>query len=122
MFQTNHEGRYGIKNPPESLDAAVNKLDELLTSEEQVTAQLENSNADDFETDDQYTEWKTRAVGALGYIRTERKFLEKWVNARNAPPKKPPIARAAPKVNGATSPERWHSTQRFCMMRAIWFE
>ena len=79
------QNRYSRKNPPESILAAEDRLEEVNHSIEQIKTQLEFLSESDFDEIDDYDSWKSRAISALGWIRAEERFLEKWIKAQGKP-------------------------------------
>lgn len=73
---------FSLQNPPDSIEIAHARLAYVEVDIEHVRAQLEFRNPDDFETDDDYFEWKGRAMSAYAHKRREISFLERWINTQ----------------------------------------
>lgn len=71
---------YGHKNPPTSVDAARERLDALELDIQQVKAQIEFADPNDFSVNDEFHEWKKRAMRAIASYSAEMSYLRSFVN------------------------------------------
>ena len=74
--------RFSRTNPPPSKEAALTRTDLLDEKVTLIETQLEHHSPDSFESEEAYEGWRKRAMDALGFARTERRFLRKWVADR----------------------------------------
>ncbi len=73
---------FSLQDPPDSVGIAHIRLAHIELDIEHVRAQLEFKNLDEFETDNDYYEWRGRAMSAYAYKRREVGFLERWMNTQ----------------------------------------
>lgn len=76
------EERYSHKNPPTNDLEAVGRLDILEQDVERIQTDLETFDVEDKGTEYDYTEWRRRAIAALGWKNAECKFLNRWLSER----------------------------------------
>jgi len=72
-------GFYNHDNPPLSTDIAQTRLYEIERVIEDISVQLDHTRADEFETDEDFFVWKSRAMKAAGHYRSESRYLERWM-------------------------------------------
>lgn len=73
-------GKYNAANPPINSQDAQSRLEEVYTAIHQIEGKLEFSSKDDFDEGPvSFQSWMSRATKALGYWRSERDFLERWI-------------------------------------------
>lgn len=84
-IQSTNPEPYGHNNPPPSKAVVLVRLDELEQREQKILAQIETGDPNDFATDAEYQSWRSRANGALGYIRAEQRYLARWLQGDTVP-------------------------------------
>lgn len=77
---------FSMHYPPPSVAIAYVRLEHVIGTTEHIRAQLEFAHPDDYETDEEFNDWKRRAVSALAYNRTETSFLERWISRQELIP------------------------------------
>lgn len=82
MVKIARGGFYSYRNPPPSHEVALARLQEVEVTIESISVQLEHTKPDEFETHDDFLNWKGRTMDAAGHYRNEIKYLERWVGVR----------------------------------------
>lgn len=70
---------YDHKAPPPSMEAAEQRMLEVMAKATDIEVQLEFKDPKDFADPSEYEHWRRRAMKALGYRRRESNFLEQWL-------------------------------------------
>lgn len=78
------ETRYSRINPPGNEAEATERLDTLAADTARIETQLDRTSPEDFASDDEYDTWRKRATSALGWVRKESTFLERWLEDKQA--------------------------------------
>lgn len=73
------EERFSRLNPPKSEEEAQRKLEQLADDISHIEADLEHKEVESFPNEADYEIWRKRAISALGYKKSELKFLETWM-------------------------------------------
>ena len=76
--------RYNASHPPSTINAAEEKIEELVESVQNISAQLGSQDAIDPRTGEEWTHetynaWRQRALKAQACSIRELKFLKRWV-------------------------------------------
>lgn len=71
---------YGHQNPPPSKDEARERLDALELDIQQVKVQIEFGDPKDFDTDEEFREWKSRAMKSIAIYSAEMSYLRSFLN------------------------------------------
>jgi len=71
---------YSWENQPPDLYTAYRTLTRLVRAAAQTATDLEHREPSDYDgTEDEFFDWRRKAIAALGFMRAERHFLETWV-------------------------------------------
>ncbi len=70
---------YRRSNPPESYEVALARISELEVIVEDIGASIEFGDPQEFDTDEDFFDWKKRAIHALAWRRSELHFLNRWI-------------------------------------------
>jgi hypothetical protein len=73
------EKRYTRSNPPPNEAAANARIEMLETGVSQIETALEFKGVEDFDSKEELESWRSRATGALGFMRAELKLLGQWI-------------------------------------------
>ena len=76
--------RYSAQNPPTSIEAAEQRVQALEYEIPHMEVQLKHKNEMDFESFEDFTSWKNRAMSALTYAIKEQRFLMDFVRRHKA--------------------------------------
>lgn len=76
--------QYSWKNPPPNAKEATDRLDEVGHSISDIRNQLRYWSKDNFDTSDDYAQWRESASRALTFKETEHAFLVEWLKDPNA--------------------------------------
>ncbi len=75
---------FGYHNPPPSEGEALGRLHEIEVKVQSIEAQLQYGSGADFASPKDFTRWRSRAMGSLGFYRAEISYIERWIGARGS--------------------------------------
>lgn len=82
--RTSRETRFSSSNPPPDEPVAMAVLEKLGEDIAQIEASLDHADPDNWASDQEYRDWRNRATRAVGYMRQEEKFLQKWLKQKES--------------------------------------
>jgi hypothetical protein len=78
------EVRFNKLNPPKSEEEAQRKIIQLNDDICHIEADLEHKEVESYPSEADYEIWRKRAISALGYKKSEQKYLDSWLKGVDA--------------------------------------